>query len=149
MAHHSNRPAAMSATLLAAGLIACGNSNSPPPADTATGASSPPTLLNEELPVAYPGTLWARGIGGEVTLKLFVDSTGAVVPDSTRVEGSSGEPQLDAAALRGVPEMRFSPALIRGRPVSSTLLVPVLFNREAPADSGAVADSTAPGEPPG
>jgi TonB family protein len=141
MANNLLRPVAVAAALLAAGLIACDSTNDPPPADTTADASEPPRLLNEVLPVAYPGTLWARGVGGEVTLRLFVDSTGAVISDSTRVETSSGEPQLDSAALRGVPEMRFSPALIRGRPVSSALLVPVLFNRDVPDSDDSAADS--------
>lgn len=111
-------------------LAACGTADSPPPDQPVEGASGPPTLLNEELPVHYPGTLWARGVEGEVTLRLYVDSTGAVVADSTRLENSSGQPQLDSAALRGVPEMRFSPAMTRGRPVAASLLVPVVFSRD-------------------
>jgi len=145
MANDSMGPAAVVALILAAGLAACGTNDEPPSADTSTtGSSEPPRLLNEELPVAYHATLWARGVGGEVTLRLFVDSTGAVLPDSTRVERSSGEPQLDSAALRGVPEMRFSPGVVGGRPVNAALLVPVVFDRDTlPADSVAP-DSAAP-----
>lgn len=134
---------------LAMALAACDAGQGASPADSAApNGQQPPQLLNEELPVRYPGTLWARGVGGEVTLRLYVDSTGAVVPDSTSVERSSGEPQLDSAALRGVPEMRFSPAMRNGRPVGATLLVPVVFSRDtvaAPSDSATAADSGAAG----
>lgn len=128
MRTRATRWLATGAAILA--LAACGTAESPPPDRPAEGASGPPTLLNEELPVHYPGTLWARGVEGEVTLRLYVDSTGAVVADSTRVESPSGQPQLDSAALRGVPEMRFSPAMTRGRPVAASLLVPVVFSRD-------------------
>jgi TonB family protein len=62
-------------------------------------------------------------------LRLFVDSAGAIVPDSTRVAESSGYPALDSAALVGSPELRFSPALLKGRPVAAMFLQPVQFRR--------------------
>lgn len=145
MAHESSRSPACAALLSAAVLAACGTGGDAAPADTTVGSSEPPKLLNEVLPVAYPGTLWARGVTGEVTLRLFVDSSGTVVPDSTRVETPSGEPQLDSAALRGVPDMRFTPALVGGQAVSASLLVPVLFSRDTlPADT-TTSDSAPPG----
>lgn len=127
---------------VALSLTACGTGEVAPPEEAAAGASGPPTLLNEELPVHYPGTLWARGVEGEVTLRLYVDSAGTVVADSTRLESSSGEAQLDSAALRGVPEMRFSPGMHRGRPVAATLLVPVLFSRDTAVRDTTVSDTT-------
>ena len=51
----------------------------------------------------YPPGLFEQGVGGTVQLRLFVDSTGAVVADSTRVEASSGYPTLDSAAFAAAP----------------------------------------------
>ena len=60
-------------------------------------------------------------------LRLYVDSAGHVLPDSTRIAESSGYPALDSAALVGAPELRFSPALHQGRPIAAPFIQPVLF----------------------
>lgn len=87
----------------------------------------PPVAINPVSPVRYPPALLAQGIEGRVLLRLFVDSAGNVIPDSTRVAESSGYPALDSAALVGAPELRFSPALLRGRPIAAPFLQPVQF----------------------
>lgn len=87
----------------------------------------PPVAINPVSPVRYPPALLAQGIEGRVLLRLFVDSAGNVVPDSTRIAESSGYPALDSAALAGAPELRFSPALLRGRPIAAPFLQPVQF----------------------
>ena len=61
--------------------------------------------------------LLEQGIEGRVLLRLYADSLGTLVPDSTRVAESSGYPALDSAAVGGAPALRFSPALRHGRPV--------------------------------
>jgi TonB family protein len=88
-----------------------------------------PVAINPVSPVRYPPALLAQGIEGRVMLRLFVDSAGNIVPDSTRIAESSGYPALDSAALVGSPELRFSPALLQGRPVQATFLQPVQFRR--------------------
>ena len=90
-------------------------------------AEDPPVAINPVSPVRYPPALLAQGIEGRVLLRLYVDSAGNVVPDSTRVAESSGYPALDSAALVGAPELRFSPALHQGRPVAAPFLQPVQF----------------------
>ena len=60
-------------------------------------------------------------------LRLFVDSTGAVVPESTRVLESSGYPALDSAALAGARDLRYAPAKRRGIPVATSFVQPVQF----------------------
>jgi TonB family protein len=97
-----------------------------PPAP-ATPVEEPPVAINPVSPVQYPPALLAQGIEGRVLLRLFVDSAGNVVPDSTRIAESSGYPALDSAALVGSPELRFSPALLQGRPVAAPFLQPVQF----------------------
>jgi periplasmic protein TonB len=96
----------------------------PPPV---TPVEEPPVAINPVSPVRYPPALLAQGIEGRVLLRLFVDSAGQVVPDSTRIAESSGYPALDSAALVGAPELRFSPALLQGRPVPAPFLQPVQF----------------------
>jgi protein TonB len=87
----------------------------------------PPVPINPVSPVRYPPALLAQGIEGRVLLRLFVDSSGRVIPDSTRLAESSGYPALDSAALAGSTELRFSPALQQGQPVAAPFLQPVQF----------------------
>jgi TonB family protein len=87
----------------------------------------PPVPINSVSPVRYPPALLAQGIEGRVLLRLFVDSSGRVIPDSTRLAESSGYPALDSAALAGSTELRFSPALQQGQPVAAPFLQPVQF----------------------
>ncbi len=60
-------------------------------------------------------------------LRLFVDATGTVIPDSTRVAEPSGEPLLDSAAMAGAAQLRFQPARRRGLPLAVVMLFPVHF----------------------
>jgi TonB family protein len=87
----------------------------------------PPVALNAVSPVAYPPALARERIDGVVLLRLYADSTGRIVADSTRVAESSGYPALDSAALAGAAELRFAPALRRGTPVATAFLQPVHF----------------------
>jgi len=86
-----------------------------------------PVVVNAESPIGYPRALYEQRVEGTVVLRLFVDDTGAVVPDSTQIAEPSGYAALDSAALVGVAEMRFAPARRDGRPVASSFLQPVHF----------------------
>jgi TonB family protein len=90
-------------------------------------AEEPPVAINPVSPVRYPPALLAQGIEGRVLLRLYVDSTGNVLPDSTRIAESSGYPALDSAALVGAPDLRFAPALHQGQAVAAPFLQPVQF----------------------
>jgi len=98
-----------------------------------------PKMLNEDLPFHYPPALYARKVQGNVTLRLFVDRTGQVTPDSTRIEESSGYAGLDSAAVKGSQDLRFAPAKLRGEPLSVAILFPVYFRhpdaRALPGDT--------------
>jgi TonB family protein len=96
----------------------------PPPVSP---AEEPPVAINPVSPVRYPPALLEQGIEGRVLLRLYVDSAGTVVPDSTRLAESSGYPALDSAALAGARELKFSPALLQGQPVAAPFLQPVQF----------------------
>lgn len=86
-----------------------------------------PHMVNKEPPFRYPAALYARKIQGNVLLHLFIDRDGAVVPDSTRVEESSGYVSLDSAAIKGSQELRFVPAKLHGEPMAVSLQFPVYF----------------------
>ena len=97
-------------------------------ADAPDAAEQAPVAINPVSPVEYPAPLRDQGIEGRVLLRLYADSAGKLIPDSTRIAESSGYPALDSAALAGATELRFSPALRRGRPVAAAFLQPVRFH---------------------
>jgi TonB family protein len=86
-----------------------------------------PRMLNSDLPFHYPGALYALKRQGNVTLRLYVDSTGQTVPESTRVEEKSLYPEFDSVAVEGAKALRFIPAKLHGDPVGMTILFPVYF----------------------
>jgi TonB family protein len=94
-----------------------------------------PVMQNRELPFKYPQTLYKRRVQGNVVLRIFIDSTGLVHPESTTVVeattipavDSSALPALDSAALAGSRQLLFTPAKLRGRPVPVTIKFPVYF----------------------
>jgi len=79
-------------------------------------------------------------------LRLFVDSAGRLVPESSRVAESSNYPALDSAALTGARKLRFAPARRHGLSIATAFLQPVEFRH--PQASGAVSkgepDTTRP-----
>lgn len=120
------------AAVLVAGTFACGGSQ--PPADPQSAQPGPPpeseapVALNPDVPIAYPAALFEQNIEGEVVLRLFTDSTGRLIPESTRVAESSNYPALDSAALAGSTRLRFAPAKRRGIPIATSFLQPVEFH---------------------
>ncbi len=86
-----------------------------------------PQMMNSDLPFRYPVTVFRRRQQGNVLLRLYVDATGTVIPDSTRVAKPSGEPLLDSSALAGSSLLRFRPARRRGVPIAVVMLFPVHF----------------------
>ena len=98
---------------------------------TAHRRDEPPVPLNADSPVRYPAALAAQRLGGTVLLRLFVDSTGTVVAESTSIQESSGYPALDSAAVAAVPDFRYAPALRDGVPAAAPFLQPVNFQASA------------------
>lgn len=132
------------------GMFACGGAESgangeggqaPPP------ESEAPVALNPDVPIAYPPALFEQKVEGDVTLRLFVDSTGKLVPESTRIAEPSGYPALDSAALRGSRVLRFAPAKRNGVAVATAFLQPVEFRQVGTTRTGTVTIPPAP--PPG
>jgi TonB family protein len=124
--------------LIGVAALACsapssGGSRSP----GAARPDEPPVMVNTEAPFHYPASLYARKLQGNVTLRLFIDVNGAAVPDSTRVDETSGYPEFDSAAVAGARQLRFVPAKLRGEPMAMTILFPVYFRHpEVPALPG-------------
>lgn len=86
-----------------------------------------PEVTNEDLPFRYPTALFTQQVQGNVTLRIFIDSSGTVLPDSTSVEESSGYPGLDSAAVKGTESLRYQPAMLGGNPIGVSILLPVYF----------------------
>jgi TonB family protein len=96
-----------------------------------------PVMLNKELPFRYPPALYAQKVQGNVTLRIFIDKEGAIVPDSTRIAETSGFTALDSAAMKGSRDLRFEPAKTQGQPVPVSILLPVFFRHpDAPPLAG-------------
>ncbi len=96
----------------------------------------PPVVTNPEAPVVYPEDLYEDQVEGLVHLHLFINEDGTIVPESTRVEESSGFAQLDSAALQSVDLLRFAPAQRDGVPVATAFVQPVHFRHPDLAASG-------------
>jgi TonB family protein len=136
--------------LLALGVAACSHSSAneaqagPPPAEEA------PVAINAEVPVAYPPTLFDRGVDGEVKLRLFADSTGKLVPESTKILESSGYPAMDSAALAGAPRLKFAPGRRHGLPVATAFQQAIEFRHPSSAAVAPAGDAgeTKPLPPP-
>ena len=86
-----------------------------------------PVLITTELPFRYPPGLYIEQIQDDVTLQLFVDSLGYVVPESTRVTEPAAYWPFDSAAVEGAAKLSFRPARIGDRRISYTVLFPVKF----------------------
>jgi protein TonB len=85
-----------------------------------------PVPLYGEQPIEYPLTLWDQRVEGETVLRVRVTEMGAV--DSVEVSTSSGNANLDAAAVKGIRELRFQPGRRDGERVRVWVSIPVVFS---------------------
>ncbi len=108
-------------------LAACQSEESPEQPGEQVRGFEPPVVTNPEPSVEYPVELFEQQIEGVVHLWLYATEDGTIVADSTRIEESSGFPQLDSAALRSVDQLRFAPARRDGLPVATAFVQPVYF----------------------
>ncbi|MFL5467347.1 MAG: energy transducer TonB [Gemmatimonadaceae bacterium] len=77
----------------------------------------PAEMLQDSPKPKYPSVLESSGIAGEVQAQFVVASTGKADMDSFKVLKSTNE--LFTQAVKNVlPRMRFSPAMIGGKPVN-------------------------------
>ncbi|MCH7682524.1 MAG: energy transducer TonB [Gemmatimonadetes bacterium] len=108
-------------------LASCQSEKSPSQLGQPARGFEPPVITNPESPVEYPTDLFEQQVEGVVLLRLYVTASGTLVPDSTRIEESSGFPELDSAALRSVDQLQFAPARRNGIPVATAFVQPVHF----------------------
>jgi protein TonB len=108
-----------------------GNPPAPPPTAAAIrggtserGGFSPPRPIRQKTP-PYPEAARRAGGEGTVVVKAYVQADGTI--GAADVHQSSGDPELDRAALDAIREWRFSPAARAGRAVAAWVLVPVQF----------------------
>lgn len=87
----------------------------------------------------YPPQLRDAGVGGTVTVWMFVDAAGSVT--EARVASGSGHPPLDSAAMRVARDLEFTPARRGGSAVPVWIQLPVQFS------AGAGAPRAAPDQP--
>lgn len=91
-----------------------------------------PVMQNQKVPFHYPDALVSQGARDSVTLRIFIDSLGAVRPESTRLERPSRYPAMDTAALIGARDLVFTPAKRQGHPMAVSIKLPVQFNPPPP-----------------
>ena len=117
-------------------LAGCGRSAPPPEQASAPPDQEPPVALDPDSPVQYPPALYDQSVEGDVVLRMFVDSTGRVVAESSKVAESSGNAALDSAALGGAKRLHFAPARRHGLAVATAFLQPVEFRRRGVGGGG-------------
>lgn len=87
----------------------------------------PASANPSNVPPRYPGQLRTAHIEGTVLVKFIVDTTGYADLRSFEVIKSDHE-QFTAAVREGLPDMRFSPARVGGRPVKQLVQMPFSFS---------------------
>jgi TonB family protein len=80
----------------------------------------------------YPDELKSAGVGGTVYIWLFIEADGNV--GNAVVQESSGNEQLDAAALDAAREFEFTPGVNKDETVPVWVALPIVF--QAPEGSG-------------
>ena len=123
-------------------VLACRHSDEPAN-PSAAPAEEPPVALNAEPAVQYPPDLYDRHVEGDVVLRLYADTSGKILSESTRVAESSGNAALDTAAVRGVGRLRYAPAYRHGLAISTSFLQTVEF-RHPEAGIGPAAPAPQP-----
>jgi TonB family protein len=76
---------------------------------------------------AYPDSLLRANVGGLVSTRFVVDTSGLVELGTVEVSGPAHQLFVDAA-LRALREARFSPAMLEGRRVRQVVALPFRFS---------------------
>jgi hypothetical protein len=93
--------------------------------DVVTAPEQPARLLAASFPI--PAHLRRDGYAGKVILAMVIDTAGRVMPGTVSI-GQSTDPALSAWACTIAFNLRFTPALVAGRPVNSTGEQPLSYN---------------------
>lgn len=84
-----------------------------------------PPQPTAKFPPQYPSSLLQKKITGKVLIACVIDISGKI--SSSNVRQSSGNRELDQAALSAVTRWKFKPAQKGGRPVKGSIVVPFNF----------------------
>lgn len=74
-------------------------------------------------PPQYPREELRRGIGGTTVLIISIDANGGVL--DVEVQNSSGNRNLDRAAMQAARKWRFNPAVKNGQKTGARVIVPI------------------------
>jgi TonB family protein len=83
---------------------------------------------------AYPNALLADQITGMADVEFVVDTLGRVEPGTVLVVSTS-DVRFGEAARQALPEARFTPATLRGRPVRQVTHLPFVFRIDEGTDA--------------
>src|SRR6185369_10922684 len=98
----------------------------PAPVSAGTGGRSPLRMIRTPvLDDFYPEQLRRLWVTGTARVQVDVDAGGCVT--AVRLWNSTGSKDLDQAALDVAFQIRFQPAAIDGRPISSKGIIPIRF----------------------
>jgi TonB family protein len=86
--------------------------------------------VRQALDREYPIGLRATGTGGRVEIWFYVNDRGVV--ERSQLRRSSGNQDLDRAALKVAQVFQFNPGLRGGSPVTGWISVPIVFDGAAP-----------------
>lgn len=84
-----------------------------------------PEVISVESPFDYPLELWDGGVEGETVIMVHVTDMGAV--DSVYVLETSGQAELDSAAVTGARQLKFAPGRRGDRRIAMWAKLPVRF----------------------
>jgi TonB family protein len=84
-----------------------------------------PPQPTAKFPPQYPSSLLQKKITGKVLIACVIDVSGKIATSSVRL--SSGNRELDQAALSALTRWKFKPAQKAGRPVKGSIVVPFNF----------------------
>jgi|688.fasta_scaffold344696_3 protein TonB len=87
-------------------------------------AAEPPVPTLKTQPI-YPSALLKKSIGGKVLVTAVVNISGQVI--KATIKQSSGQSELDKAAVQAVLKWKFKPGKKNGKPVQATCLIPYTF----------------------
>lgn len=112
-------------------LAASSTSSETLPAPTGNVAveKDAPASVQSQAPLSYPTDAMRNQEHGEVIIDASIAADGTV--QSATVERSSGYRSLDAAAVSSVLRWRFNPAERDGKPVATSIRIPINFAQPA------------------
>ena len=99
-------------------------------ANASHGASAVNVATSTAVPISQPPPIYPRNamlMSHEGRVRVRVDIGADGVPTDSSVVESSGDRDLDRAAMQAVRRWRFKPATAHGAPVASNVTVPIEF----------------------